>query len=74
MRRGALALLLCILAISTCVAAHAADDGTPKGIEVIGAERPASLDRLVGVMQELGLRLPPSTRVYIYSSRQAFRR
>ena len=75
MRRGILSLFVGILTIATC-AAHAAapEVGTSAGVEVIGGARPASLDRLLTVLQELGLRLPPSTRVYLYSSRQAFRR
>jgi hypothetical protein len=76
MRRGsALALLLGILTVTACGAAHVtAPPASPSGtIEVIGGGRPESLDRLVGVLQELGLPLPP-TRVFIYGSRQAFRR
>lgn len=72
MRRALVAVSLGILALGTC--AHASDRPTPAGVEVIGGERPASLDRLIGVLQELKLPLPPTTRVYIYSSRQAFRR
>jgi hypothetical protein len=76
MRRGALALVAGLLTIGTFGVAHApaSENGTAAEIEVIGAVRPASLDRLVGVLEELGLPLPSSTRVYIYSSRQAFRR
>ncbi|HEY7522010.1 MAG TPA: hypothetical protein VIE36_27285 [Methylomirabilota bacterium] len=74
MRRGVLGLILGILAVATGAAAHASEAGTATGIEVIGAARPAVLDRLTGVLQELGLPVPASTRVYIYSSRQAFRR
>jgi hypothetical protein len=77
MRRAAvLAGILGILAVTTCGAAEAPAAGPEGavGIEVIGGARPAVLDRLLGVMQELGLPVPPSTRIYIYSSRQAFRR
>jgi hypothetical protein len=77
MRRVALlGVVLGILAAATCGAAEApaAGVGTAAGVEIIGGERPAALDRLIGVIQELGLPLPPATRVYIYSSRQAFRR
>jgi hypothetical protein len=54
--------------------ATAAPAGAPPVVEVIGGARPEALDRLIGVLQELGLPLPSSTRVYIYGSRQAFRR
>lgn len=76
MRRSALAVLLGVLTIATCGAAHAPapDSGTTAGVEVIGGPRPAALDGVIGVLRDLGLPLPPSTRVYIYSSRQAFRR
>jgi hypothetical protein len=74
MRRTLLAVSFGILALATCGVAAAAERPTAAGIEVIGGERPASLDRLITVLQELKLPLPPTTRVYIYSSRQAFRR
>ena len=74
MRRGMLlAVVLGILTMATGVAAEgpAIRGG---GVEVIGGPRPAALDRLIEVIQELGLPLPSTTRVYIYGSRQAFRR
>lgn len=76
MRRGVLAIALGLLAIAPWSAAHAEgpEGGAGRGVEVVGGARPAALDRLIGVLQELGLPIPPSTRVYIYSSRQAFRR
>ena len=76
MRRGALAVFLGVLTLAICGAAQvAAPEGGPAvGVEAIGGPRPPALDRLITVLQELGLPLPPSTRVYIYSSRHAFRR
>ena len=74
MHAGVVAVFLGILALTTCGAAHAADGGTAAGVEVIGGARPESLDRVISVLRELKLPLPPTTRVYIYSSRQAFRR
>lgn len=77
MRRGAvLVAVLGVVAFATCGGAHAAAPqvGATASVEVIGAVRPPELDRLIGVLKELGLPLPASTRVYIYSSRQAFRR
>ena len=74
MRRGVVAAVLGILALASCGAAHAVDGTTAPGVEVIGAERPESLDRVIAVLRELKLPLPSTTRVYIYSSRQAFRR
>jgi len=75
MRRGALAVFLGVLTLATCGAAHVPAPGAgPVGVEVIGGPRPAALDGLLGVLRELGLPIPASTRVYIYSSRQAFRR
>ena len=74
-RRSILVLLLAGVAVGAAVVPGAAQSaGTPSVVEVIGGARPESLDRLIGVLQELGLRLPASTRVYIYGSRQAFRR
>jgi hypothetical protein len=75
-RASALALLAGILTLTTWGAAHvgAAPAKTPPVVEVIGSARPELLDRLIDVVQELGLPLPSTTRVYIYSSRQAFRR
>ena len=77
MRRGVVvAVLFGLLTVAGWDSAQAAapDTGTAPGVEVIGAERPESLDRLVGVLREFGLPLPPTTRVYIYSSRKDFRR
>jgi hypothetical protein len=75
MRRGVLlAVVLGVLTVATCGAAEAPAAGTGTGVEVIGGARPAELDRLIGVIRELGLPLPSTTRVYIYASRQAFRR
>ena len=76
MRRGsALALLLAVLTVAACGATHmTAPPASPPGtVEVIGGPRPESLDRVVAALQALGLPLP-STRVFIYSSREAFRR
>jgi hypothetical protein len=75
MRRGTLlALLLGLAAVSPgCVALADAGSTTPV-VEVIGAPRPEALDRLVTVLHELRLPMPATTRVYIYGSRQAFRR
>ena len=74
-RASALALSLAIFSVTACGAARAAarTTSTPGVVEVIGGTRPESLDRLITVLQELGLPLP-STRVYVYASRQAFRR
>jgi hypothetical protein len=75
MRRGTLlALLLALAAVSPgCVALAEAASTTPV-VEVVGAPRPDTLDRLVAVLHELRLPMPATTRVYIYGSRQAFRR
>jgi hypothetical protein len=75
MRRGTLlALLLALAAVSPgCVALAEAGSTTPV-VEVVGAPRPDTLDRLVAVLHELRLPMPATTRVYIYGSRQAFRR
>lgn len=74
-RPSAIALLLGILSVTACGAGRmpAPPTGTPDVVEVIGGTRPEALDRLIDVLQELGLPLP-STRVYIYTSREAFRR
>lgn len=74
MRRVAALALLCVLLGAALDTAAAAAGGPPPTVEVIGAARPEALDRLVAVLTELGLRLPSRTRVYIYASRQAFRR
>jgi hypothetical protein len=77
MRRASiLALLFGILAITAggVASVAAAPRETPPAVEVIGGARPEALDRLIGVLQELGLPMPANTRVYIYASRQAFRR
>ena len=74
-RATALALLLAALSVTVCAAAQKAQPApAPTSVEVVGGPRPESLDRLMAVLAELGLPLPASTRVYIYSSRQAFRR
>lgn len=74
-RPSAIALFLGILSVTACGAGRmpAPPTGTPDVVEVIGGTRPEALDRLIDVLQELGLPLP-STRVYIYTSREAFRR
>jgi hypothetical protein len=74
-RASVLALLFGILAITAggVVRVAAAPRETPV-VEVIGGARPEALDRLIGVLQELGLPMPANTRIYIYASRQAFRR
>lgn len=73
MRRASLlALLAAAVALGPSSVAGAAEP--PAVVEVLGAPRPEALDRLVGVLEEMGLRLPARTRVYIYQSRQAFRR
>ena len=69
-----LAAFLGLLGIVTYGAAPAPAFDSTAGVEVIGAERPAALDQVITVLKELGLRLPANTRVYIYSSRQAFRK
>jgi hypothetical protein len=75
MRRPAALALLGLLALAAAGATPTgAGAGTPAAVEVIGAERPEVLDRLIGTLEAIGLRLPPSTRVYIYGSRHAFRR
>jgi hypothetical protein len=73
MRRAAL-LALIVALVGIAGAAQATPPAPPPAVvEVIGGPRPESLDRLVAVLQELKLPLP-ATRIYIYSSRQAFRR
>lgn len=74
-RASGLALFLAIFSVTACGAGRAAapPSGTPSVVEVIGGARPESLDRLISVLQEMGLPLP-GTRVYIYASRQEFRR
>ena len=72
-RRSTVAVVFGILAI-TAAGVTAAPASGPPVVEVIGGARPEALDRLIGVLQELGLPMPASTRVYIYASRQAFRR
>ncbi|HEX3175121.1 MAG TPA: hypothetical protein VHZ49_00495 [Methylomirabilota bacterium] len=80
MIRRASAVVLLLAALSAAPAAFAAAarpssaPAAPPIVEVVGGPRPESLDRLVDIMHELGLSLPSTTRVYIYSSRQAFRR
>ena len=73
MRRAALLALFVALVGIAGAAQAAAPAPPPAVVEVIGGPRPESLDRLIGVLQELKLPLP-ATRIYIYSSRQAFRR
>lgn len=75
-RRSILAVLFGILAVTAggVGAVTAAPTGAPPVVDVIGGARPEALDRLIGVLQELGLPMPANTRVYIYASRQAFRR
>jgi hypothetical protein len=73
-RASALALLLGLLTVVAGAAHGAATPAGTPSVEVIGGPRPEVLDRLVGVLQELGLQLPSRTRVYIYASRHAFRR
>jgi len=64
-----------MLGATVCGAAQKAPTpASPASVEVVGGPRPESLDRLIGVLAELGLPLPATTRVYIYASRQAFRR
>jgi hypothetical protein len=73
MRRAAL-LALIVALVGIAGAAQATPPAPPPAVvEVIGGPRPESLDRLIAVLQELKLPLP-ATRIYIYSSRQAFRR
>jgi hypothetical protein len=74
-RTWAIALLLGVLSVAACGAGRVPAPPTDAAgaVEVIGGTRPEALDRLIGVLQDLGLPLP-STKVYIYSSRQAFRR
>ena len=72
-RSLALAVLLALL-FAGGVAQTAAADGGPGAIEVVGAAPPDVIDRLVEVLETLGVRLPSRTRVYIYASRDAFRR
>jgi hypothetical protein len=72
MRRAVALALLLAMPIAAGVPGVAA--GTPPVVEVIGGPRPEVLDRLVGILQELGLRFPSATRVYIYDSRPDFRR
>lgn len=74
MRRAVVAAVLAILAVTSGGVAHAVDRGTAPTVEVIGGPRPEALDRVLDVLHELKLPLPSTTRVYIYSSRQAFRR
>ena len=71
-RTFTLALLLGLTA--TVGAAHGAAAEQAPVVEVIGALRPESLDQLIRTLRELGLRLPTTTRVYIYPSRHDFRR
>lgn len=75
-RASVLALWLGILCISATSAASvaAAPAGAPPAVEVIGGPRPEALDRVIAILRELGLPLPSNTRLYLYSSRQAFRR
>jgi hypothetical protein len=76
--RRAAALVLVLAALSAVPAFAARPSSThaaaPPVVEVIGGPRPDSLDRVVSILHEIGLSLPPTTRVYIYASRQAFRR
>jgi hypothetical protein len=74
MRRGLLALACAGLLGLACGVGRAAADPPATAVEVIGGPRPAALDRVIDVLQDIGLPLPANTRVYIYSSRQAFRK
>ena len=74
MRRGLLVLACAGLLGLACGTGRAAADPPAVAVEVIGGPRPEALDRVIGVLQDIGLPLPANTRVYIYSSRQAFRK
>jgi len=74
MRRGLLVLACAGLLGLACGTGRAAADPPATAVEVIGGPRPAALDGVITVLQDIGLPLPANTRVYIYSSRQAFRK
>ena len=49
--------------------------GTTAGVQVIGGPRTEDIERVVDILtQDLGLPLPPGTRVHVYTTREAFRR
>lgn len=74
--RRALVVIACVglLGLVTCGAGRAAADPPATAVEIIGGPKPAALDGVIAVLQDIGLPLPANTRVYIYSSRQAFRK
>jgi hypothetical protein len=73
-RLAALGLVCAVLGGIAWDAGRAGAAPAAPVVEVLGADRPELLDRLVEILRTLGLALPSSTRVYIYSSRQDFRR
>jgi hypothetical protein len=73
-RLSAAVLLLGVVSVAACGAGQVPVPPPTAGtVEVIGAPRPESLDRLIAVLKDIGLALP-NTQVYIYPSRAAFRR
>jgi len=49
--------------------------GTTTGVEIVGGPRTGGIERVVEVLtRDVGLSLPPGTRVHVYATREGFRR
>jgi len=49
--------------------------GTTTGVEIVGGPRTGGIERVVEVLtRDVGLSLPPGTRVHVYATRKGFRR